>query len=965
MAVAVADVPVAYSLSGSPVFSFGEDSEWELEDREDSTNRLTITTSIEKSVTVTVDMEVVFRRSRYRVAETEQDRESSTVRIICDEMQAELSEIDVLKYAIKNLSLSAALARALQGTMWTVGSVHDNVSHQYTAEFENVNVSDLLQFLQVQSGQPLQFDSYNRKVSFVDPKPPPIDRVLTYGTGVSNLTKTQIAPQYTVIYPTGYRGMTISPVNGGVKYLEDFSWYTDQGVPLSEARRRFTRVLRWQDERYTVVGSLKTAAAAKLAEASRPVTTYQLEVERGLSDQYRLGDRAWIVDETMGVKLDARVVRILRTGSAGQDIVEFSYLPRSNASSNIDGSVSGTDNNGPVNFQIKNDSPLALSSAGDSLVLDFDVIVIAPTAFQVGLAVRLQTSSPCEVSGYFLLEGERLSPEIRQTVQAGWQTFALSFLVAGVEEGTKTLRLYMSVSSGTASIGERHAEMFVTTWGAIGGTSNERPDQKVLDFVGLWFPDFHWSDPKDLPPTVSLMAPIGASPIDQVGEWFDFSHAGPEDARRIETFYSSIVSGYDVLFWGMQPLQDFEIQVYDLDQFLVGGGAYQADANGEYEIDILSEYNLTPGDYTVEVVRNPHANTHAPQAPPPDTMDAPDVDVYVVRFHGMNARQSFEVTLYDDAMVQVGHGSWAADSLGQRTVDFREEFSLSQGIYHGKIVGFTPDLDFDIIGISMAAPIVYGYEVIFIGMVPGQEFEVVVFDQDLNEVGRETFVAYDDGEFHVDLLDRFGLIEGDEYDGEVTGWPIADFHIGPAAMSVPSGPVDSEYWNHNGVASYGGGEVVLINNTTSTSSTAISKETFPYTGQAMKLEFEGWVQGSADQLFMGIVDPSLSLHPGPLHEVSFWGCQVDIYNNRVGALADTQSKTTNRSTTKSAYVTWTIEFSEVSSGKIDITMTGDGGSWTWTGMDAPEFYEFRFAAGARTGGVSGTFKVRGTPKQIG
>lgn len=775
MGTLVGDVPVLVDLAGTMLQAFSINTSWELEDREDSTNRLTLTVALKESLAVTVDMEVIFRYLRFKVTSVSQDRGSDTATIICDEVQTELSELYITTYILVSDTLSTALTKALANTQWSAGTIYDNVSHNYSINLEKVTVAQVLRFLQTQSGQLLQFDSMSRKVSFVNPTPPPIDKVLTYGTGVEGFSREVTAPQVTVLYPTGRRGMTISSVNGGTPYLEDFSWYLGQGLTIQQARARFRRVQYWMDERYTTPISLKTAAEERLHGLSQPVTNYKMDVERGLSDQYKLGDRAWIVDEILGAKLDSRVVRIQRYGDSGQDVVEFSHLPKSDGfGDDLSGNVFTNDDNSPVYFQVKNTSPLTVTST-PAPILVFDVIVISATAFQVGLALRMELSQDAQVSGYYQIDGDRFDAEIQEDAKAGWRTFGMSWLAAGVEVGTRTLRFFLSVSAGTASIPERYAEMFVSTWGAIGGISNERPDQKVLEDVPLWFPDFHWSDPQDLEPTVDLMVPIGASPQEIIAQWMSFAYSDPEDDHRIETFFPSVVDNYEVVFWGMQPLQYFDVQVYDSNNFLVGGGNYQADANGEYVMDILVEFNLSPGAYTVKVLRNAQADTSVPQTPPADTMGTPSVEDYTVTFSGMNARQSFEVTIFDDTMTQVGQGTWLADSMGGKVIDFQAEFSLSVGLYYGQITGFTPADDFTF-GESMSAPSVSGTEVTFQGMLPGQHFEVMLYDQIPSQVAQETFQADGSGELVIDLADHFSLASG-TYDGVVTNWPVADFQI--------------------------------------------------------------------------------------------------------------------------------------------------------------------------------------------
>lgn len=186
----VADVPILTTLAGDPMRALDGETKWDLEDREDSTNRLTLTVPLADAADIVTDAEVIFRGRRFKILEVNQGRASGTSDITADEAQVELSDLDHPAYKLNGSTLSAALTKALAGSLWKSAGVHDDTG-TYFADFENESISRVLRFLQSQSKQWMRFDSMNRTVDFVDDAPPPLDRVLTYGVGVTDVVRTR------------------------------------------------------------------------------------------------------------------------------------------------------------------------------------------------------------------------------------------------------------------------------------------------------------------------------------------------------------------------------------------------------------------------------------------------------------------------------------------------------------------------------------------------------------------------------------------------------------------------------------------------------------------------------------------------------------------------------------------------------------------------------------------------------
>lgn len=398
-----------------------------------------------------------------------------------------------------------------------------------------------------------------------------------------------------MIEPTGRGGMTITEVNGGKSSVEDFSWYTGLGISLTKARARFTKKQFWQDDRYVYAMNLKRDAQARLALLSQPQINYKVSAASGLADGLRLGDRVWVVDEELGVKLATRVVRVLTSNDAAQNQIELDYLPRSFGSIRTDAegdsTPGGTD---MVQFQVKNEEVVTLGDT-PARVLASTVQVIADTAFQVGVVVRVKLGTAALVEGYFQLDGVRIDPEIRQDAGAGWVTFGLPFLVTQVTEGSKNFDLYMLLSNGSAVVPVHGAEMFIVTRAALGGVDNRRPDRSVTEHIGQWFRPI--TAPADNA-TVWFPAMLSSNPSEHLGEWF--TSIPVPTAHGVAMFKPEVaVTGGVVAVSGMIPGQVFTLRFDSVQGTRVGEDAFTADTNGKYTLDLVAEFAIPVGAYTV------------------------------------------------------------------------------------------------------------------------------------------------------------------------------------------------------------------------------------------------------------------------------------------------------------------------------------------------------------------------------
>lgn len=477
------DVAYLFDLNDVPLYAFSENILWETEDLKTSTNQLILTVPMDEGRGITTEQDVYFRGRMYTISETDRNKNDREITLVCDERQARLAAVNVPNFTIKDSTLAAAAQKALPDRSgWkVVFAAEDN--RTYNAELLNSSSMFCLRFLENQSGTRLMFDSAKLEISFVKEQQVIFDGVFRYGLNVSNITKNETQPQATRLYPFGKDGMTVEAFTKGKKYIENFDWYVSLGMTLDNARAKYTKESVWTDERYIYAGNLFRDAQTKLAGMAQPQINYKLDnPEPGLND-VAISTFVYVQDEEFNMKIKTEVGRIKRSKNPEEDEIELNYIPPSFGSvgTEFTGDSSGGKSETSY-FVVKNESTKTLS-VNPIPVLDTAITVFSPTAFEMGLAAMIEVTTGGLLEGYFLLDGNRLPLEFKQTVATGWHTLGIPFLTTGVLEGTKTLYLYMKMTTGAAKIDVNRCEMYVKAQGVYGGSTNDRPDQTVIERI--------------------------------------------------------------------------------------------------------------------------------------------------------------------------------------------------------------------------------------------------------------------------------------------------------------------------------------------------------------------------------------------------------------------------------------------------------------------------------------------------
>lgn len=201
-------------------------------------------------------------------------------------------------------SAAHALYAVLQGSDWTMGIC--DIPGTHDLEMEKASRLELIKEIQNIWGGYLVWDSVNKTVSLRDPNvwQNYESFQIRYAKNLKHITKTQSNRLITKMYCFGHDDLDIATVNGGVKYLTNFS-YTS---------REYVGIYRNQD--IYDQQELKEKSAAELALNCKPRYLYRVKIAdlRTLPEyaheNFSLGDMVDVIDPAIAP--DSPRPRLLR-----------------------------------------------------------------------------------------------------------------------------------------------------------------------------------------------------------------------------------------------------------------------------------------------------------------------------------------------------------------------------------------------------------------------------------------------------------------------------------------------------------------------------------------------------------------------------------------------------------------------------------------------------------------------------
>ena len=302
--------------------------------------RLTLPASSLKAYLIEPDYELEVAGRRYRIAEREDDRdgEVATISVEAEALWYELAdELTPGTFTLTDVTPADGYAAIMARSSWTMSDDPAQLpasATTYNLELTDNSTLDLLRAWATLTGTHLRFDTVNRAILPADLSGRDLGLGFRYRRNVEKVRRRARPPAVTVLYPYGRDDLTVAGINGGQPFLEDFTYYTGQGLTLAEARARFTKTRVWSDTSIVDEDDLLAAATIQLDEQSQAIVTYELKVLdlrelTGVDDPVAVGDTVRVHDPEFGQNLRTTVVRtVIHPLEPDRNIVELAYLPR-------------------------------------------------------------------------------------------------------------------------------------------------------------------------------------------------------------------------------------------------------------------------------------------------------------------------------------------------------------------------------------------------------------------------------------------------------------------------------------------------------------------------------------------------------------------------------------------------------------------------------------------------------------
>lgn len=226
------------------------------------------------------------------------------------------------------------LAAILDGSGWSA-NVSADVNLATTAKLvaTDASVLDLVRKWAKILTLEVEFDTLGQAVTLVEQVGANRGQSFRYRRNLVTVERRSSPPRCTKLWPFGRDDLSIVGLHGE-PFLEDFTFYTAQGLTLDEARARFTREQVWKDRSFVADADLLAAAQSRLALLSQPEVNYRMTIVdlaelTGLpAGRVAIGDTVRAADDSLGFNVSTRVVRLDRYPlDPGRSIVELSYLP--------------------------------------------------------------------------------------------------------------------------------------------------------------------------------------------------------------------------------------------------------------------------------------------------------------------------------------------------------------------------------------------------------------------------------------------------------------------------------------------------------------------------------------------------------------------------------------------------------------------------------------------------------------
>lgn len=435
--------------------------------------------------------ELEFKGRRYLITEINDGMDENG--LFNFNITAEGNYIELLDKTVETIELQGVTPeeggeKILNGTEWTMGNIEKYAGDLFSmAETKKTALWLIRQWAKI-IGLEIKFDSINKKINLVERIGTNRGAGFRYRKNLKSIQRKIIPPQATVIIPYGKNGLTIGIANNDINYIENYSWYTSQGVPLSTARKKYRKEYILEDDRFISPQSLKRYAEDKLKELSNPQFSYQATVLdlaelTGLSeDRFNLGDDVGVYNEDLKINAETRILRLKRYHQEPwRNEIELGFL--------LPG-LGDSSNTNSISSDVAAAQPdLIYMTSGTAKQISTKPVYAAQTALtnfnstnaQIGLMLICEASQELTATIRLTMNGSYVGPEIKQKMLAGANTVGAPFILAQLPPGSGMIEAQVQTDSGTISIPTDGLQVFIYASNLLGGLSSDVPRPAIAE----------------------------------------------------------------------------------------------------------------------------------------------------------------------------------------------------------------------------------------------------------------------------------------------------------------------------------------------------------------------------------------------------------------------------------------------------------------------------------------------------
>lgn len=262
------------------------------------------------------------------------DNEKSDYEVEAEIAWMRLADIKrVGSFILKGETARFGLVSILNETAWSALQAPDTGS--YSLEVQDGTILDLIWQWAKITGLEVSFETTSKLVNLVPQVGADTGLAFRYGRNLRTLKREAVSPSVTRMFVFGRNDLSINSLTtGAVSYIENYSYYTDQGLTLLEAKARYRKDEIYNDDSFIEAPALYDAAVARLAILSQPNVTYSGDVidlsklVHTTEYDFQCGDTVRVSDEPLDIDVNARVSRRVRNPyEPHKDKIELTFGP--------------------------------------------------------------------------------------------------------------------------------------------------------------------------------------------------------------------------------------------------------------------------------------------------------------------------------------------------------------------------------------------------------------------------------------------------------------------------------------------------------------------------------------------------------------------------------------------------------------------------------------------------------------